>query len=90
MPLVRLLRSLPGVDLVVAFGEQLPEFDLHCPMLSLPLALETTIATIPAAPPICMLMRGRRPLAQATCRDAADAGPRFGLAWSANLAIHPR
>ena len=29
-------------------GETLPEFDLHCPMLSLPLAFDTTLSTIPA------------------------------------------
>src|SRR6202021_2105005 len=41
-PLVRLLRGLQGVDRLVASGVALPEFDLHCPMLSLPLALGTT------------------------------------------------
>ena len=32
-------------------GEALPDFDLHCPMLSLPLALGTTLETIPAGVP---------------------------------------
>jgi len=50
-PLVRLLRSLPGVDQVVARGEALPRFDLHCPMLSMPLALGTTLATVPGVVP---------------------------------------
>jgi tetratricopeptide (TPR) repeat protein len=48
-PLVRALRLLPGVDLVVGPGEALPAFDLHCPMLSMPLAMGTTIETIPSA-----------------------------------------
>jgi tetratricopeptide (TPR) repeat protein len=47
-PLVRLLRCLDGADRVVEAGTPLPEFDLHCPMLSLPLALGTTLTTIPA------------------------------------------
>lgn len=47
-PLLRLLRGLPGTDMVVARGARLPPFDLHCPMLSMPKALGTVIGTIPA------------------------------------------
>jgi tetratricopeptide (TPR) repeat protein len=50
-PLVRLLRGLSGVDLVVTRGEPLPAFDLHCPLLSMPLALATRLATIPRGDP---------------------------------------
>ena len=50
-PLLRLLGSLPGVEQVVAQGDALPDHDLHCPMMSLPLALRTTIETIPAGTP---------------------------------------
>ena len=49
-PLVRLLASLPGIDRVVARGQDLPAFDLWCPMLSLPLALRMTPAAIPDSP----------------------------------------
>lgn len=50
-PLVRLLSRLPGVMQIVAAGDRLPLFDLHCPLLSLPLAFGTTLDTIPAATP---------------------------------------
>ena len=50
-PLIRLLGSLSGVDRLVAQGEAAPQFDLHCPMLSMPLALGTTITTIPGDVP---------------------------------------
>jgi len=50
-PLVRLLSRLPGVMQIVARGESLPEFDLHCPLLSLPRAFGTTLDSIPAATP---------------------------------------
>ena len=41
----------PGVESVVGHGKALPAFDLHCPMLSLPLAMGTTLDTIPDAVP---------------------------------------
>ncbi len=43
-----LMRSLDGVDVLVGAGEPLPPFDLHCPLMSLPLAFRTTLGTIPA------------------------------------------
>jgi tetratricopeptide (TPR) repeat protein len=46
--LVRLLASLPGAAEVVAHGDDLPQFDLHCPLPSLPFALRTTLDTLPA------------------------------------------
>ncbi len=50
-PLVRLLSRLPGVMQIVARGDELPPFDLHCPLLSLPHAFGTTLDTIPAGMP---------------------------------------
>ncbi len=49
--LVRLLSSMAGVTAVIANGAALPQFDLHCPLLSLPLACGTELATIPASIP---------------------------------------
>jgi hypothetical protein len=46
--LVRLAQTVPGVAHVIARGETLPQFDTHCPLLSLPLAFSTEFATIPA------------------------------------------
>jgi Flp pilus assembly protein TadD len=47
IPLVRLFRqSLEGVE-VAAIGQPLPPFDVHYPLLSLPMALGTTLGTIP-------------------------------------------
>lgn len=50
-PLARLIRSLDGVEKVLTDGDEVPDFDLHCPMMSLPFALRTTVDTIPAAIP---------------------------------------
>ncbi|HRE17114.1 MAG TPA: tetratricopeptide repeat protein, partial [Rhodocyclaceae bacterium] len=43
-----LARRMPGKHEVFASGATLPDFDLHCPLLSLPLAFGTTVDTVPA------------------------------------------
>jgi Tfp pilus assembly protein PilF len=50
-PLKSLMATLPGVSTLIARGEPLPAFDIHCPIMSLPLALGTTFKTIPAVVP---------------------------------------
>jgi tetratricopeptide (TPR) repeat protein len=45
-----LLSGLAGVQTVLATGSPLPAFDFHCPLMSLPLALRTTLDRIPSAP----------------------------------------
>jgi hypothetical protein len=49
--LVRLLTTLKSDVMVFAKGDSLPQFYLHCPLMSLPLAFKTTLATIPADVP---------------------------------------
>jgi tetratricopeptide (TPR) repeat protein len=79
-PLARLLKDVQGVDQLVAQGEPLPPFDLHCPLLSLPLALDTRLETIPGS-------------ASCLVADASEAvrwagrlgdGLKVGIAWSGN------
>ena len=50
-PLRRLLRGFPGVQQFIAGNEMLPPFDVHCPLLSLPMVFGTTLETIPAKIP---------------------------------------
>ncbi len=79
-PLVRLLRALPGVE-VVAGGDSLAAFDLHCPMLSLPVAFGTGLTSIPAAVPYLQA----EPERVAAWRDRLPAGRiRIGIAWQGN------
>ena len=47
-PLAALLRSLSADIRVVSETEVLPHFDVHCPLLSLPLVFKTSLDTIPA------------------------------------------
>ena len=81
-PLRALMASLVGAAQVVARGDPLPAFDCQCPLLSLPHAFRTELATIP---------RGTRYLHADPARVAHWAErlgerrrPRIGLAWSGN------
>ena len=49
--LMRLFRSCPGIDLLVAERSSLPPFDLHAPLMNLPCILKTRLNTIPASIP---------------------------------------
>jgi len=75
--LFALLRDYPGVAQCVQSGEALPRFDLHCPLMSLPLAFATTAESIPAAVPI------RLQVAESLQASEAD-GLRVGLVWAGN------
>lgn len=48
-PLKGLLAQLPGISQIFARGEPLPDFDCHCPLMSLPLAHRSTLDNLPAA-----------------------------------------
>jgi tetratricopeptide (TPR) repeat protein len=78
-----LLAGLPGVSHCLAFGaRELPPFDLHCPIMSLPLAFGTTLKTIPPAsylPPL----PAARVRAWGELLSAHDR-LRVGLVWSGN------
>ena len=79
-PLARLLGSLDGVAQVVAEGDMLPPFDVHCPLLSLPLMFGTTLETIPATVPY--LAADPAQVAAWRHRLAELPGLRVGLVWA--------
>ena len=79
-PLVRLLSRLPGITKIVARGDSLPSFDLHCPLLSLPRAFDTTLDTIPNMTPY--LSADPELAARWRKRLASVDGLRVGLVWA--------
>ena len=81
-----LAASLPEAASVRAFGEPLPEFDLHCPLPSLPGAFGTSLDTIPARVPYVQVPPEVRNRWQGYRPDAP--GPRIGVAWAGNP-THP-
>jgi tetratricopeptide (TPR) repeat protein len=74
-PLHELMRTLSGAAQIVSRDDPLPSFDIHCPLLSLPLAFKTRLDTIPSNTPYL------RALSPATM-NCNGTGPRIGLAWS--------
>ena len=86
--LVRLLRSLAGVDAVVAYGTALPPFDLHCPMMSMPLALGTTVDTIPGAASYLQADAAQAAAWHARLAAMGSQAPRIGLVWAGNPRPH--
>jgi len=49
--LVLLLKNVVGIHRIIAHGEELPDFDIHCPILSLPEIFGTDLTNIPAKIP---------------------------------------
>jgi tetratricopeptide (TPR) repeat protein len=80
--LVALLGRLEGAASVVARGEPLPPFDVHCPLGSLPLALKTEPSTIPAEASYLKADDAR--IAKWRARIGALERPRVALAWAGN------
>ena len=83
-PLQELMSSLGGDVHIISRGDPLPDFDLQCPLLSLPLAFRTRLETIPSAVPYL------RASSQASNNWERRLGPtdrpRIGLVWSGNSA----
>ena len=46
-----LFSSVAGIDMLISQGEEVGDFDVHAPLLSLPHILETTLETIPGGVP---------------------------------------
>ena len=78
-PLLPLMRQLNGVSCFVEKGEALSSFDLHCSLLSLPFAFQTTLESIPS----------KQSYLTADPQKVADwqklfhgTKPKVGLVWS--------
>jgi hypothetical protein len=85
-PLVRLLSGLAGVAQVVTREASRPTCDYRCPLMSLPLAFQTTLGTIPVRVPYLAADPGN-------ARDWRERlgerrGPRVGLVWSGGFRPH--
>ncbi len=78
--LKQLLATCAGIDRLIGFGEELPAFDVHAPLLSVPGILKTTLGTIPANIPYLDADRGLVEMWRQ--RLAGVEGFRIGINWS--------
>ena len=84
-PLVPAMAGLKGVAQLVAAGDTLPPFDLHCPLMSLPLAFRTGLDSVPRQVPY---LRAAPERARHWAARLGDRGrsPRVGLVWAGSAA----
>ena len=78
-PLLSLFLNMQGISVLLKQGDSLPPFDVHCPMMSLPLAFKTTLDTVPACPQFVI------PEAKTqfwSDKLGSKAIPRVGLVWN--------
>jgi tetratricopeptide (TPR) repeat protein len=75
-----LISRADGVTATLRRGDVLPPFDVHCPLMSLPLAFGTTLATIPA--PLAYLRAPAECADKWRARLAGSKPPRIGLVCS--------
>lgn len=77
--LKRLMTRFAGVDQLLARGEKLVAFDYHCPLMSLPRAFTTTVATVPTQVPYLDVADAE----VAKWAERLPAGrPRVGVCWA--------
>jgi hypothetical protein len=70
------------VSHLIPEGGQLPAFDRHCPLMSLPLVLKTRLETIPSAP---RYLSAEPALIESwRARLGPKSQPRVGLVWYGN------
>ena len=77
-----LLTRMPGITQIVTTGQPLPPFELHCSLLSLPLAFKTEFDSIPATLPYLSVPEDY--LSRWRTRLGPRHGLRVGIAWSGN------
>lgn len=78
--LKRLVNQFRGIHEVIVWGAERPRTDFYCPFMSLPLAFDTELATIPMVGGYLQADKGL--CAQWQKRLASDTQRKVGLVWS--------
>jgi hypothetical protein len=81
--LVELMASLSPTLKIIKEGDALPTFDFFCPVMSLPLALKTSIETIPANIPYISVSPAKKQYWQE--KLGVKTKPRIGIVWSGSM-----
>jgi len=83
-PLLALFKNFQGVDQLIAKGSVLPDFDYQCPLMSLPLAFQTRLESIPS--PAAYLQSDSIKKHSWQQQLGKPGQLRIGLVWSGNPA----
>lgn len=81
-PLMRIMENILPAKQIFEKGTDLPAFDFHCPLMSLPLAFQTTVETIPFSSPYLSVNLDRVRWWQHYLGEPKK--PRVGLVWQGN------
>lgn len=81
--LVALLSTLKANFRIIEQGQQLPPFDMHCPIMSLPLAFKTSVETIPVSIPYLYAHEDKKEPWHSQL--GTKTKPRIGLVWSGSV-----
>jgi len=76
-PLIRLLKTVAGIEQFVVKGKALPEFHVHAPLISLPRILGTTLENIPAQVPYLAA-----PESSINLKAPTDSRLKVGIVWA--------
>jgi tetratricopeptide (TPR) repeat protein len=80
--LVPLIEGLPHVNKLVEQNTRLPDFEFHCPLLSLPSVLNTNLTSIPTKP-MPYLQAPKKLVKRWVARMAeAGGGRKIGIVWA--------
>ncbi len=80
--LLPLLQQLPGVTNLIDSVDLIPSYDFHCPLMSLPLALEKSVGGIPN--PSTYITVSDETLEKWSKTLVGHKKPRVALAWRGN------
>jgi hypothetical protein len=83
--LQRLFQSFGEIDQLILRGEALPHFDVHCPLLTLPMVFGTTLESIPTNVPY---LKADAELSSRWRERMPREGLKVGIAW-AGRSTHP-
>jgi tetratricopeptide (TPR) repeat protein len=81
--LIGLLKTLEGVDEIIQQGEELTNFDYHCPLMTLPYAFRTNLTNIPSTTPY--LKPDKIKINEWIQKLGNKQKMRIGMVWSGNI-----
>jgi tetratricopeptide (TPR) repeat protein len=81
--LKRLLKTVPCLDEIISQPQELPHFDVQCPLMSLPYRLGTTLETIPVSIPY--VFADPALVERWQMRLPRDGRKKIGLCWWGNV-----